>query len=109
MLLGIGRLLAALVASRVPAWQATRPGPWPPALGHLLRARLPFWSVLTGLWLASGYWPLTPEGRVLVARALFAAGAFCAYHAPATNDGVARTFCELCRTYHRRPNRHRPY
>ncbi len=71
-----GRLLAALVASRLPAWQATRPGHFPPALGPLLRARLPFWAVLTGLWLASGYWPLTPEGRVLVARALFGAGAF---------------------------------
>ena len=70
-----GRLLAALITARLPAWQATRPGHWPPALGHLLRARLPIWALLTGIWLASGYWPLTPEGRVFVARALFAAGA----------------------------------
>lgn len=70
-----GRMLAAVVNARLPAWQTTRPGPWPPALGHLLRARLPFWSLLTGIWLASSYWPLTPEVRVFAARALFSVGA----------------------------------
>lgn len=70
-----GRLIAALVTARLPSWQGAKPGPWPPAVGHLVRARLPFWGLLTGVWLASGYWPLTPEGRLFVERALFAAGA----------------------------------
>lgn len=67
-----GRLLAAAAAARLPSWRAGGSGPWPPAVGDGLRARLPFWALLLGIWIASGYWPLTPEGRLFIARALFA-------------------------------------
>jgi hypothetical protein len=32
---------------------------------------LPWWGILVGVWLAAGYWPLTPEVRLLVSRTVF--------------------------------------
>jgi small-conductance mechanosensitive channel len=42
---------------------------------QILRRRLPWWLLLIGAWLSAGYWPLTPEGHLLVARAAFLLGA----------------------------------
>jgi small-conductance mechanosensitive channel len=36
---------------------------------------LPWWTLLVGAWVAAGYWPLTPEGRLLLERAVFVVGA----------------------------------
>lgn len=70
-----GRLLALVLAARLPSWRTGGPTQWPTALAQALSTHLPFWALLVGLWLASGYWPLTPEGRLFAWRALFAVGA----------------------------------
>jgi small-conductance mechanosensitive channel len=41
----------------------------------MLRTRIPWWALLVGAWLAAGYWPLTPEGRLLAGRIVFVLGA----------------------------------
>jgi small-conductance mechanosensitive channel len=42
---------------------------------EIIRRRLPWWSLLIGVWVAAGYWPLTSEAALLVGRAVFVAGA----------------------------------
>jgi small-conductance mechanosensitive channel len=42
---------------------------------RIVRQRLPWWALLTGAWLCAGYWPLTPEARLLVGRSVFVLGA----------------------------------
>jgi small-conductance mechanosensitive channel len=41
----------------------------------IVRKRVPIWAVLIGAWLSAGYWPLTPEGHLLVERTVFVFGA----------------------------------
>jgi small-conductance mechanosensitive channel len=72
---GAGHLLAALVVARVPRWIPGRHPDLVEAAAGVLRVRLPWWSVLIGVWLSAGYWPLTPEGHLLVGRAVFVLGA----------------------------------
>ena len=70
-----GQLLSAALSRRVPQWFPQRqPATWQSA-ATLVRRRLPWWSLLVGIWLAAGYWPLTPEGRLLVERIVFVLGA----------------------------------
>lgn len=82
----IGRGLATLLGARTRRAAAGQPpGASPPARSatpslvetgvQVVRGRLPWWSVLVGLWVASGYWPMTAEGRLLIWRAIFVAGA----------------------------------
>ena len=72
---GIGYVLGVVLRSRVPQWLPDRHRVVVQAAVEILRSRLPGWAVLVGIWLASGYWPLTPEGRLLVERTLFVIGA----------------------------------
>jgi small-conductance mechanosensitive channel len=72
---GTGYLVGGIALSRVARWL---PGPQHQVARdalHMLRTRLPWWSLLIGLWLAGGYWPLTPEGHVLLDRMVFVVGA----------------------------------
>jgi small-conductance mechanosensitive channel len=71
----IGHVLGALLMSRVPRWLTGRQQRLTESALHILRKRLPWWSLLIGAWLAAGYWPLTAEGRLLVGRAAFVVGA----------------------------------
>ncbi|MBI4478383.1 MAG: mechanosensitive ion channel family protein [Acidobacteria bacterium] len=71
----IGRVLAAVVMARVPRWLSGREHLLVQSVVHVLRKRLPWWSLLIGVWLAAGYWPLTAEGHLLVGRAVFVLGA----------------------------------
>jgi small-conductance mechanosensitive channel len=71
---GAGYVLSAIVVSRVPRWlPPERKAVIDPALG-VLRRRLPWWALLIGAWVAAGYWPLTPEGHLLVDRTVFVVG-----------------------------------
>jgi small-conductance mechanosensitive channel len=61
-------------------WRVKRPSSasrtvWAEQVGQLLARRIPLWSVLIGLWVASGHWPLTAEARVVVGSILFVLGA----------------------------------
>jgi small-conductance mechanosensitive channel len=71
----IGRMLRAIVNWRVTRPSTARPTIWAERVGQILATRIPRWSVLVGLWVASGHWPLTAEARVVVGSILFVLGA----------------------------------
>lgn len=72
---GIGHLLGAVVMSRVQRWLPGRQQVLARSAAQIVRKRLPWLSVLVGIWLSAGYWPLTAEGHLLVGRAVFVLGA----------------------------------
>jgi small-conductance mechanosensitive channel len=71
-LLGYG--VGAVLISRLPRYVPARQRRLIDSIVPLVRRRLPWWAVLVGLWVAAGFWPLTPEGRVLVERTVFVLG-----------------------------------
>lgn len=71
----VGHVLGAVLMSRVATWLSGRQQPLTASALGILRTRLPWWSLLVGAWLSAGYWPLTAEGQLLVARAAFVVGA----------------------------------
>jgi small-conductance mechanosensitive channel len=71
----IGYVLAAIVMARVPRWLPDRQRALAVTGARILRRRLPWWSMLVGLWLAAGFWPLSAEGHLLVGRIVFVLGA----------------------------------
>jgi small-conductance mechanosensitive channel len=66
-----GHLLGVVLMSRVPRWLMGRQQRLTRSALQIVRKRLPLWSLLIGAWLSAGYWPLTPEGYLLVGRAAF--------------------------------------
>jgi small-conductance mechanosensitive channel len=74
----IGHLLGAVLMSRVPKWVTGRQQRLTESALKILRKRLPWWALLIGAWLAAAYWPLTPEGHLLVGRMAFVLGALSA-------------------------------
>jgi small-conductance mechanosensitive channel len=72
---GIGHILGTIVMSRVLHWIPGRHQEAARAALRAFRKRVPLWFLLVGMWIASGYWPLTPEGRLLVDRVVFVLGA----------------------------------
>ena len=71
----IGHLLGAVLMSRATTWVTGGQRPLIESALRLLRARVPWWSLLIGAWLAAGYWPLTGEGQLLIGRTAFVLGA----------------------------------
>ncbi|MEZ5293777.1 MAG: mechanosensitive ion channel family protein [Vicinamibacterales bacterium] len=71
----IGRGTVALLSARTSRWRGHAAYPWLEAVRQAVRPRLPWWVVLVGLWVSTGYWPLTPEWRAFLTQALFVAGA----------------------------------
>jgi small-conductance mechanosensitive channel len=71
----VGRVSASVVMSRVPRWLAGRHLTVAQTAAEIIRRRLPWWFLLIGIWLASGYWPLTAEVLLLVERSVFVLGA----------------------------------
>jgi small-conductance mechanosensitive channel len=70
-----GSLLGTLIVARVPRWLPARQQMLVTSTARTLRRRLPWWTLLVGAWVATGYWPLTPEASLLAGRAVFAIGA----------------------------------
>ena len=76
---GAGAAIGALLATRMRRWEAS-------GLQHglvtsassALRRRLPLWTLLTGAWIAAGYWPLAPGALRLAGLLIFAVGALSA-------------------------------
>jgi small-conductance mechanosensitive channel len=68
---GVGRVLSAIVISRIATWLPAQDGDWVQTVVHVLRRRVPWWCLMVGVWIAAGYWPLTEEARALVSRLLF--------------------------------------
>jgi small-conductance mechanosensitive channel len=69
-----GYVIGVVVASRVPRWLTGRHANLGASIARTLRRRVPLWFLLLAVWLAAGYWPLTPEIRLLVGRAVFVLG-----------------------------------
>jgi small-conductance mechanosensitive channel len=70
----IGRILGVILVSRA-RWLAGKRHQVRETAVQIVRRRLPWWSLLIGVWLSTGYWPLTAEGHLLVERAVFVLGA----------------------------------
>jgi len=70
----VGHLLAAVVASRAASSVARHRHRVLESGLQIVRKRLPWWSLLVGAWLSSGYWPLTAEGQLLVWHTAFVLG-----------------------------------
>lgn len=72
----LGHLLGAVLMTRAPLLAQRGNHRLTAFALQLVRSRLPGWALLIGAWLAAGYWPLTPEGHLLVGRAAFVVGTF---------------------------------
>jgi small-conductance mechanosensitive channel len=72
---GVGHLVGVVVMSRVPRWLPEGQRALVESSARVIRQRLPWWSLLVGVWVAAGYWPLTAEGHLLVGRVVFVVGA----------------------------------
>lgn len=71
---GIGHVLGAVVMSRVPRWLPEGKRVLAQSAVQIVRKRLPWLSLLVGIWISAGYWPLTAEGHLLVGRVVFVLG-----------------------------------
>jgi small-conductance mechanosensitive channel len=69
---GTGHALNAIVLSRVP--RLARQELWVDTAVRVVRRRLPRWCLLIGVWISTGYWPLTSEAQLLIARVVFVLG-----------------------------------
>jgi small-conductance mechanosensitive channel len=74
----IGPLLGAVIMSLTPRRVTGHQRRVTESALQILRKRLPWWSLLIGAWLSTGYWPLTAEAHLLVGRAAFVLGALSA-------------------------------
>jgi small-conductance mechanosensitive channel len=68
---GIGHVLGSVAAKQVSAWLSARQHRLAGSAARIVRSRIPLWSLLVGVWLSAGYWPLTAEGHLLVERVVF--------------------------------------
>jgi small-conductance mechanosensitive channel len=71
----VGRVLSAIVGSRVARLGPGRQQRWIQTAVDVTRRRLPFWCTLIGVWLAASYWPLSIDAKRLLGEGLFVAGA----------------------------------
>jgi small-conductance mechanosensitive channel len=67
----LGHVIGAVIGSRVARWVAGRYRPLIELTVQIVRQRLPRWALLIGVWLSTGYWPLTGEAHLLVERTVF--------------------------------------
>lgn len=67
----LGHVIGAVIGSRVARWAAGRHRPLIESTVQIVRQRLPRWALLIGVWLSTGYWPLTGEAHLLVERTVF--------------------------------------
>jgi small-conductance mechanosensitive channel len=71
----IGHILGVVLTSRLPRWMTEQQRHLTESARLILRKRLPWWSLLIGVWLSAGYWPLTAEGHLVISRTAFVLGA----------------------------------
>ena len=68
-----GHATKRVFRSRVAAWAARTKGQWDDALIAELSARVPFWGLILGVYIASGHWTLTTHSTGLLDKVLFLA------------------------------------
>jgi small-conductance mechanosensitive channel len=69
---GVGYLITAYVSARLARFADRTRVTWDDIVLAQLRRRIPFWSLLVGVWLALEHWPLQPPTRLLITRAVAA-------------------------------------
>jgi small-conductance mechanosensitive channel len=67
----VGLLIGVMLKARVPKRWTGRERQLIESALQLIRRRLPWWCLLIGAWVSAAYWPLTPEGHVLIGRVAF--------------------------------------
>jgi len=70
----MGHLLTVLLTGRLTRWAARTSWEWDDAVIDALRRGVPFWSVLFGLYVATGFWPFAPHQVEIIARVFYVLG-----------------------------------
>ena len=70
----IGHVLRAVFASRMTRLASRSPMQWDDIVIGELGRRIPFWSILVGVWLALDQWPISTQTHTFVTRLLSALG-----------------------------------
>ena len=71
----LGQLGKYIVATRLGALARRTPGQWDDALVHAVGRRVPFWSVLIGVYVAAGFWVLATNFKTTLDKGLYVAAA----------------------------------
>jgi small-conductance mechanosensitive channel len=66
-----GKFAAYLFATKLGALIRRTSSKWDDAVVEAVARRIPFWSVLVGIYLASGYWALTSNAATSINKALY--------------------------------------
>jgi small-conductance mechanosensitive channel len=69
-----GRLLNLIVKGRLARLARSSEGQWDDILVAELTSRIPLWSVLVGIWISLGYWPLPERWLLTISRAISVVG-----------------------------------
>lgn len=70
----IGQVVGRAVLPRTPSWLAAREFQITQSGLRIMQRRLPFWTLLLGIWISAGYWPLTSTAQLLLSRFTFVIG-----------------------------------
>ena len=66
-----GRISGRLVATQLGALLRRTSSRWDDAVVDAVARRVPFWSLLVGVYVAAGFWTLTPNGANTINKALY--------------------------------------
>ena len=66
-----GHLVTLVVGRRLAALAANTKGQWDDVVVHELTRRVPFWSLLLGIYLAAGFWALPVKIETTLTKTLF--------------------------------------
>jgi small-conductance mechanosensitive channel len=67
----LGQLGKYVFVNRLGALAHRTPGSWTDAVVRAVGRRLPFWSLLVGIYIAAGFWVLTPNIAITIGKALY--------------------------------------
>ena len=70
----MGQLLARVLCRRLARWAAQTSWQWDDALVEALQRGIPLWALLYGLYVATGFWQLSPHAVDVIGRVLQVAG-----------------------------------
>jgi small-conductance mechanosensitive channel len=67
----LGQIGRYVFTTRLAALARRTPGPWGNALVRAVGRRIPFWSLLVGIYIAAGFWVLAPNVANALDKALY--------------------------------------
>ena len=66
----VGHVIRVFLATRLVQLATKTRRDWDDVLAVELKRRIPFWSLLVGLWISLDYWPLPPRWATLLSRTI---------------------------------------